>query len=99
MLQISDDIINMLCTYGKPNGVRLYFLVFQFFLCQLAVSRSRRMDDQAFYIGHISKQRENPKAVNKFMRFLHTAFDFKREDGCPAIGKVLLIQDMVRMIG
>ena len=24
MLQISDDIINMLCTYGKPNGVRLY---------------------------------------------------------------------------
>ena len=56
LIQILDNIIYILCTNGKTNGVRFNSLIQKFLLCALAVCGSCRMDDQRFYICHICKK-------------------------------------------
>ena len=89
----------MLCADGKTNGIGLDALIQKLFLCKLGVGGGGRMDDERFYVGYICKQRENVKPVVKVLRLFCTAFDLKGENRSAAIGKVFLIQRMVRMIG
>lgn len=69
------------------DGVGLNALIQQRFGSELTVGGGRRMNDQALYICHIGKEGENLQAVDKLVRLLNSTFDFKREDGCAAIGK------------
>lgn len=78
----------MFRTDRKPNRIGLNPLIFQLFLCQLAVGRSCRMNDQTFHIGYIGKQREYLKTVNKCMRLFDTALDLKGENGRPSVRKI-----------
>ena len=59
---------------------------------------SRRMNDKALHIRNIGKEGKNLQAVNKSMRLLPAALDLKGKEGAPAIGKIPLIQLMVRVI-
>ena len=67
----------MLGADGQPNRIGLDLLIIQLLLRKLAVGGGRRMDDQAFHIGNVGKERENLQAVNKLMGLLLSAPDFK----------------------
>ena len=56
------------------------------------------MNDQALDVRHVSKQRENFQIVNELMGFLHAALDLKGEDGRAAVGEILFVQGVIRMV-
>ena len=56
-----------------------------------------RVDNQTFYICNVGKKGKNLQMVYECMCFLLNAFDFKGEDGCASIRKILFIEGMVRM--
>ena len=55
-LQIGDDIVDMLCTNGKTDGVLLDSLIGKLFCGELTVGRRCRMDYKALDIGYIGKK-------------------------------------------
>ena len=98
LIQIRNDIINMLSADRQPDGVGLNAHIQQFFLRQLRMRGSCRMDHQRLYIRHVGQQREDLQMVDKFKGLLLATLDLKGENGCAAIGEILLIQGMVGMI-
>ena len=57
------------------------------------------MNDQTLDVRNIGQQGENFQIVNELMGFLHAALDLKGEDGCAAVGEILLIQGVIRVVG
>ena len=67
---------------------------------KLAVGGGGRMDHQGLHVGHVCQQGKRfPKLSIKLVGFLLTTLDFKGEDGAAAVGKILLIQSVVGMLG
>ena len=56
LIQILDDIVDVLGTDGKTDGVWFDSLIQQFFLGALAVRGGCRMDYQRLHICHVCKQ-------------------------------------------
>lgn len=57
-----------------------------------------RVDDQALHVGNVGQQREDLQMVDEFKGFLLAALDVEGEDGCTAIGEVLLVQGVVGVV-
>ena len=81
LIQILDDIVDVLGTDGKTDGVWFDSLIQQFFLGALAVRGGCRMDYQRFYIGNVSQQGEQFQIVDEIFCFLCIAFDFEPLSG------------------
>ena len=64
----------------------------------LAVGRGGRMDHQGFQIRHIGQQGKQLQMVDEAMGFLLPAPDIKGKDTAAAVGKIPLIQRMIRML-
>ena len=56
------------------------------------------MNDQRLYVSNIGQQGEDLQAVNEPECLFLTALDLKGENRSAAIGEILLIQGMVRMV-
>ena len=70
LVQVLNDIIDILSSDGKTDGVWFDSLIQQFFLGALAVSGGCRMDHQRFYVGNVSQQREQFQIVDEIFCFL-----------------------------
>ena len=57
------------------------------------------MDDQALDVGNVGQQGEDFQIVDELECFLAAALDIKGEDGSAAVGEILLIQGVIRVIG
>jgi len=55
LIQIFDDIVNVLSTDRKTDGVRVDALLFQLFFCQLCMSSRSWMDNQRLNICYVCK--------------------------------------------
>ena len=77
LVEIRDDIVAVLSADGQADGVGLNALIQQFLGAQLAVSGSRRMDDQALHISHVGQQGEDFQVIDELVGFFLTALDFK----------------------
>ena len=100
LIQILDDIVDVLGTDGKTDGVWFDSLIQQFFLGALAVCSGCRMDHQRFYISNVSQQGEQLQIVDEIFCFLCIAFDFEGEDGTAAVREVFCVQCLLlRIIG
>ena len=98
LIQILDDIVDVLGTDGKTDGVWFDSLIQQFFLGALAVRGGCRMDYQRFYIGNVSQQGEQFQIVDEIFCFLCIAFDFEGEDGTAAVREVFCVQCLLLWI-
>ena len=88
----------MLCTDGQANGIGVNVLILQLFCCKLRMRRRSRVNYQALNIRYIGQQGEDLQIVDKRMRLFLSALDLEGKDRRAAIGEILLIQRMVRMI-
>ena len=98
-MQVGDNVVDMFGSYRKTDRIGLNTLIGKLFFGKLAVGCSRRMNDKAFNIGDICKQRENIKTVNKLVRFSLTALYLKGKDRTSAVWKILIVQSIIGMIG
>ena len=89
----------MLGADREADGVGLDALVEQLLSRKLAVGGGGRMDHQGLHVGHVCQQGKDFQTVDKLVGFLLTTLDFKGEDGAAAVGKILLIQRVVGMLG
>ncbi|TGJ76226.1 hypothetical protein CAGA_16890 [Caproiciproducens galactitolivorans] len=96
---VIKQIVDMLGTDGKADGVRFNTGLEQFIFRHLGVRGARRMDDQRFDVGHIGEQGENLKTVNKIPCFLCAVLNLKSKDRTCAVREILPIQGMVRTVG
>ena len=62
------------------------------------MGRGGRVNDQTLDVRHVGQQGENFQIVNELVSFLHAALDLKGEDGRAAVGEILLIQGVIRMV-
>ena len=76
-IQSGNQILRLLNTDRQTNGVGLNALIQQFLGAQLAVSGSRRMDDQALHISHVGQQGEDFQVIDELVGFFLTTLDFK----------------------
>ena len=74
-------------------------MIGQLFVGKLGVGRRCRVDDQALHIRHIGQQREDLQMIDKRPGLLLSALDLKGEDRSAAMGEILLIQGVIRVIG
>ena len=98
LLQIPNDVLGVLGTDGKTDGVWFDSLIQQFFLGALAVRGGCRMDYQRFYIGNVSQQGEQFQIVDEIFCFLCIALDFEGEDGTAAVREVFCVQCLLLWI-
>ena len=89
--QIGDDVIDVLGTDGQADGVLIDLLLGQLLLVQLAVGGGGRVDDQALYVCNVCQQGEDLQVVNELEGFFAAALDVEGEDGCAAVGEILLV--------
>ena len=89
----------MLGADRQPDRIRFDALIEQLVFAELAVGCGCGMDHKALDVCYVCKQRKNLEVIDKGMRFFHAAFDLEGEDRCAAVGEILLIQIMLRMIG
>ena len=64
-LQVSQDVVNVLCTHRQTDGVGPDPLVLQLLRGQLAVGGGGRVDHQALDVSHVGQQGKDLKAVNE----------------------------------
>ena len=83
---------------GKTYCIGFYVLLRELFFANLAVGGGCGMNNKALDIRHIGKQGKNLQAVNKPVCRLYAAPDFKGKDGAAAMGKIFLIELVVRML-
>ena len=88
----------MLRTDGKADGAGRNALVFQLRFRQLGMGGGSRMDHQALHVRHVGQQGEYLQVVDKLPGRFLAAFDLKSEDGGAAVGEILLVQRMIRML-
>ena len=55
LFKICNDVVNMLCSDGKTDGILVNSLVVKFSLCKLRMGSSCRMDHKTLYICYIGK--------------------------------------------
>ena len=89
----------MLSADGQADGVLIDLLLGQLFVVQLAVGGGSRVDDQTLHISNVCQQGEDLQVIDKLECFLAAAFDVEGEDGCAAVGEILLVQGVIRVIG
>ena len=97
-LQIGNDIIDVLGADGQADGVLVDLLLGQLGIGQLAVGGGGRVDNKALHVRHVGQQREDLQVVDEGKGFLAAALDVKGKDGCAAVGEILLVQSVIRMI-
>ena len=56
------------------------------------------MDNKALHVRHVGQQREDLQVVDEGKGFLAAALDVKGKDGCAAVGEILLVQSVIRVI-
>ena len=98
LFQILDDIINVLGSNGKTDGIRLNALIQQLLFGALAVGCGCRMDNQRLYVCNICQQREDLQVVDEFLCLRSVALDLKGENGAAAVREVLLVQSLLLRI-
>ena len=89
LIQILDDIVDVLGTDGKTDGVWFDSLIQQFFLGALAVCSGCRMDHQRFYVGNVSQQGEQLQIVDEIFAFCASPLISKVKMEPPPFGKYL----------
>lgn len=98
VLQVSQNVVDVLCADGQPDGAGLDALIQKFLVGELAVGGSRRVDDQTLDIGSIGKERENLQTVDKPVGFFHAALNLKGEDGAAVTREIFFVQGVVGMV-
>ena len=88
----------MLGADGQADGVLVDLLLGQLLIVQLAVGGGSGVDDKALHICNVCQQREDLQVIDELECFLAAALDVEGEDGRTAIGEVLLVQGVIRMI-
>ena len=73
-------------------------LIGQLLIVQLAVGGGSRVDDQTLHVSDVGQQREHLQVINKLEGLFTAALDVEGEDGSTAVGEVLLVQGVVRVI-
>ena len=58
LIQVLNNIVDILGTNGKTDGIRFDSLIQKFFFCTLAVCGGRRMNNQRLHVSYICKQGE-----------------------------------------
>ena len=66
LLQILEDVINVLRTYGQADSVGTDSLLCKFCFGELGMGGGSRVNDQGFHISHICQQREKFQVIDKF---------------------------------
>ena len=56
------------------------------------------VDDQTLHVGHVSQQREYLQSIDEAPRRVLSAFHFEGEDAAAAVGKILLVEQVVVMV-
>ena len=98
-LQIGDDVIDVLGADGQADGVLIDLLLGQLLIVQLAVGGGGRVDDQTLHVCNVCQQGEDLQVVNELEGFFVATLDVEGEDGCAAVGEILLVQGVIRVIG
>ena len=98
-LQIGDDVIDVLGADGQADGVLIDLLLGPLLIIQLAVGGGGRVDDQTLHVRNVCQQGEDLQVVNELEGFFAAALDVEGEDGCAAVGEILLVQGVIRVIG
>lgn len=81
LLQIGDNVVDVLRTDRKTDGVVKNLLLVKLLRRQLGVGGGLGVDHQGLYICHIGQQREDLQRVDKGLCLFFAAFDVKGEDG------------------
>ena len=56
------------------------------------------MDDKALHVRYVGQQREDLQVINEGKGLLAAALDVKGKDRCAAVGEILLVQSVIRVI-
>ena len=80
----------MLQSDRKTHGSREDALIAQLLLRELGMRRCGRMNDQAFGVRDIGQQGKQLQPVDKILRLLLSALDFKGKYGARALRKYAL---------
>ena len=88
----------MFGAYGQTDGVGADALIRQLFGTELGVGGGGGVDDQTLHVGHIGQQGENLQAVDEPVSLSLAAPDLKGEDGRAPVGKIPLVQCVVRVV-
>ena len=65
---------------------------------ELGVSRGRRVDDERLHIRDVGQQGEDLQRVDEREGLLLPAPDVEGEDAAAAVGEILLIEGVVRVV-
>ena len=100
LIQVLNNIVDILGTNGKTDGIRFDSLIQKFFFCTLAVCGGRRVDDQRFHICYVSEQREQLQVIDEVFCFLCISLDFEGEDRTASVREIFLIKSLLlRVLG
>ena len=98
LLQIGDNVVDVLCTDRKTDGVVKNLLLVELLLRQLRVGGGLGVDHQGLYICHIGQQREDLQRVDKGLCLFFAALDVKGEDGTGAVGEIFIVQILICLL-
>lgn len=90
-VEVGNNVVNMLCAYGKTYRVGLDSLIEKLLLRELGMRCCRGVNYQRLHIGDIGKQREDFKIVYEFVRFLLTAFYIECKYRAAAVREILFV--------
>ena len=88
----------MLGADGQADGVLVDLLLGQLGVGQLAVGGGGRVDDKALHVRYVGQQREDLQIVDESKGLLAATLDVKGKDRCAAVGEILLVQGVIRVI-
>ena len=90
LLQIGDNVVDVLCTDRKTDGVVKNLLLVELLLRQLRVGGGLGVNHQGLYICHIGQQREDLQRIDKaFASFSPPLMSKVKMEPAP-LGKYLL---------
>lgn len=91
------EVLRLLGTDRKTDGVRLYALIGELSLGQLRMRRARGVDHKRLHVSDIREERENREVVDELLCRLRVALYLEREDRTASIREILLIERMARL--
>ena len=99
LIEIGDEIVDMLRTDRQTDCAGIDVLLGKFGFVELRVGGRRRMDDKTFDVGDIGEKRKYFERVDKTLRRRAAAFEFDGKYRAGSVGKILLVEGMIGMIG
>ena len=88
LAKVVQDIVDMLCTDGKPDGGRRDVLLGQLLWAHLRVGGGIGVDDEALHVGNICQQREDLQRINEVPCLVYSTFNLESEDAATTIWEV-----------